>query len=132
MSHNIINQDGSYALLASVSGIDLKTAAQTTLYTVPTGKTCLITEVVLFATAATAVTSAPIIRIGKTAGFNEWLGLTTLTGLDTTNEFLSLSKSANLLIHQSFAAAEVIKIDVGTVATATTLTVKAFVFGFLV
>lgn len=122
--NNVSNQ------LASVSGINLKTTGQTTLYTCPNGKTCVITDVLLLVTGANTIAVPPILRIGKASSYNEWLPLTTLTGLDTTNKFTSLAVSAALLMHQTFAGNDVVKVDVQTGATATTLTVTAYVFGF--
>lgn len=123
---------GATGILASITGVDLKTTGQTTLYTVPAGKTLVLTDVIALATTASTITIAPIVRIGKASSYNEWLPLTTLTGLDTTNKFTSLGMSAALLMHQTFAAGEVVKIDVQTGSTATTLTVTLHLLGFLV
>lgn len=132
MSYNLQNFLSSYALLSHVTGVDLATTGQTTLYTVPTGKTLIITEVILRVTAANAVIIVPSLRIGKASSYNEWLPITALTSLNATDKFLMLSSSAALLMHQSFAAGEVVKIDVTTGATATTLTAEVFTFGFLI
>ena len=118
--------------LATVGGVDLKTVGQTTLYTVPSGKTLVIVEVIARLTAASGVTVAPVIRIGKAAAYNEWLGLTTLTGLDVAEEFIKLAESASALVYKTFAAGEVVKVDVQTGATATTMTATFYVFGYLV
>lgn len=136
MSHNQNDPSfippNSYGLLATITSINLKNTGQTTLYTVPTGKTLFLTEIVMSATAASTITIPPIIRVGKASSYNEWLPLTTLTGLDTTNKFTQLTVSSTLLMHQTFAAAEVVKLDVQTGSTATTLTATAYLFGFLV
>lgn len=118
-------------LLGTVTGIDLKTTGQTTLYTVPAGKSCIVTDIILVVTAANTVLASTTVRVGKASSYNEWLPLTTLTGLNAANQFISLENSANLLIQNIFAAADVIKLDVQTGATATSLTVTAYPFGFL-
>lgn len=122
---------GGISLLGTVTGIDLKTPGQTTLYTAPAGKSLIITDIFLVPTAASAIVAAPIIRIGKTALFTEWLPLTTLTGLNGASQLISLRNTATLLIQNIFAAADVVKLDVQTGATATTLTVTAYIYGFL-
>ena len=116
--------------LALIKDIDLKTVGQTILYNVPAGKNCIITDVVLHVTGASTVTVAPIIRIGKVSAYNEWLVLTTLTGLDAVDKFVRLASATTLTIHRTFAASDQIKLDVQTGATATTLTVTAHVFGY--
>lgn len=120
------------ALLGSASGIDLKSTGQTTLYTVPAGKTLLITNVILLITSANTVAVVPVVRIGKASAYNEWAALTTVTGLDTAGKFLSLNNATTLMMHQSFAAGEVVKLDVQTGATATTLTGTAYLYGTLI
>lgn len=120
------------SLLSTITSVNLKNTGQTTLYTVPAGKTLILTDIIALATTASVVAVVPIIRIGKSASYNEWLPLTTLTGFDTTNKFTSLSVSAALLMHQTFAATEVVKVDVQTGATATTLTASFYCLGFLI
>lgn len=118
-------------VLNKVTGIDLKTTGQTTLFTVPSGLTLVITDVMMMITTVSVFATAAIIRIGKASAYNEWLPLTTLTGLNTVNQVVSLNSSAALAIRQTFAAGEVVKLDVQTGAGATTLTASAHVLGYL-
>lgn len=119
------------SVLAKITGVDLKTTGQTTLYTVPTGKTLVLTNVIAIITTASVFATPAIIRIGKAAAYAEWLPLTTLTGLDTANKIIQLATATTLAIEQTFAAGEVIKIDVQTGAAATTLTASFHVLGYL-
>lgn len=116
--------------LSLIQGIDLKSVGQTTLFTVPNGKKCLIEDVILEVTAASTVTVAAVARIGKASLYTEWITGTTLTGLDAVGEVINLARSANLLVHQTFNANDVIKFDVTVPATATSLTITAHIFGY--
>lgn len=127
-----LNGLGAVGVLATVAAIDLKVTGQTTLFTVPAGKTLIITDVIVRATSADTVAVAPIVRVGKTASFNEWAPLATLTNLTAAGSFYSLAPFAIALIRQTFAAAEVVKIDVQTGATAVALVATVHVIGYLV
>ena len=125
-SHNVILK------LATVGSIDLKTQASTNLFTVPTGKTLFVTDIIIRITTADTFSTPVSMEVGKTAGFDEWMAATELTGLDTAEEFISLASLANGSIRQTFAAAEVLALNITTGAGATTLTGEATVFGFLI
>lgn len=120
----------SITKLATVDSIDLKTIAATNLYTVPAGKTVIITEIVLRITAVNTFISGATISVGKSASYNEWLVATAMGALSATNQFRLLSHSAAGLIYQSFAAAEVVALSVTVGATSTTLTASADVYGY--
>lgn len=123
---------GGISLLTTVSGINLKTVAATNLYTIPSGTTAVITEIVLRITTSSGFAVGCTISVGKTASFNEWLVATAMTGLSAVGNFRMLSQSAAGLVYGTFAAAEVIALNVTVGATATTLTGTAEVFGYLV
>lgn len=122
----------TYGLLNTVSGVDLKATGQTTLYTVPSGKSAIITEIVGVISSANTVAVPPAARIGLASAYTEWMPITTFTGINATNQFFNLSSSGALLIHTLFTTGQVVKIDVTTGATATTLTGTFYVFGFLI
>lgn len=117
--------------LAIIPSINLKTTGQTTLITVPAGKTLDIVDIRLIVTAANTIAVAPALRVGKSPSYNEWAPITTLTGLNATNQVFSLATSAAGLIRSVFVAGETVKLDVTTGATATTLTATAVVFGYM-
>lgn len=126
-----LSLDGVSLLLSTVSGVDLKVTGPTSLYTVPTGKTLYVTEIIVDITAASGFAVAATARIGKSAAYTEWLAATALTGLNGVGKFLQLSKTALGLVHQTFTANEVLAVDLTVGATATTLTGRFYVFGFL-
>lgn len=121
----------NYQKLATVTAIDLTTAAQTTLYTVPAGKTLYITEILIRIIGVITFVSGATIGIGKAASYNEWLAATAMGALSSTTQFRLLSHSAAGLIYQSFAAGEVVKINVTVPAVSTLLTAACDVFGYL-
>lgn len=124
--------NGGQSLLATITGINLKNTGQTTLITVPTGKTLIMTDVILVPTSVNTIAVAPIIRIGKSASYNEWAPLVTLTGLNASNQYLSVGTFVAGIIRSLFASTEVVKLDVQTGATATSLTCTAYIFGLFI
>lgn len=118
-------------LLGTITGIDLKATGATTLYTVPSGKTVYITEIVLRITNTSGFISGATLGIGKNASYNEWLVATAMGALSATTQFRKLSHSAAGLIYQSFAATEVVALNITVGAVATTLTAAADVYGYL-
>lgn len=118
--------------LGTVTGIDLKSTGATTLYTVPSGKTAYITEILIRITAVSAFISGATLGVGKTPSYNEWLAATAMGALSSTSQFRLLSHSAAGLIYQSFEATEVVAVNVTVGAVSTTLTAACDVFGYLI
>jgi len=119
-------------ILATVTEIDLKTEAQTTLYTVPAGKTLIIQEVLLINTAVDNVTTPGIVEIGFSPDYDNFIDNTTLNAdFNVLGDVLHL-KNNNNEINDNMPESTVIKLDVTTGSTATTHTVKAIVIGFLI
>lgn len=126
------NATGVNSRLASISSIDLTAAAATNLYTVPAGKTLKITEIVLTITTSTTFSLACTLGIGKSSSFNEWLAATAMTGLSAVGNFRLLSNSVAGLVHNIFAAGEIVAMNVTVGATATALRATADIFGYLI
>lgn len=118
--------------LATVTGVNGKTTGATNLYTVPTGKTLILLSVVPRVTAADTVTVPPIIQIGKTPAFTEWLATGTLTGATAVGKLFNLGNFVATTVASTFAAGEIVAVNFTTGATATTLTVAFDVIGYLV
>jgi len=115
--------------LVTITGIDAKTTGTTTLYTVPTGKTAVITKAVVRCTAATAITVAPTLGIGVAAGEADIFASVVLTGLTTTATVWTFGASG---LAVPVAAAGVIKVGIDTAATGTSQTIAIDLFGYLV
>jgi len=116
-------------ILNEVTGINLKTTGPTTLYTVPADKILYLTDIILVITAADTFATPVTVRVGLDPAFTEWLAATSLTGLDSVGDFISLGKVAAGMIHKVFAAGEVVALDITVGAGATTLTATAYPIG---
>ena len=115
-------------LLSTTTAVSLTATGLTNLYTVPAGKTAYITSVVVIPTTATAVTAAPTTSVGYNGTGDDVNFDTSLTGLDATTE---VQRFLPMEVVKIGAAADILKINVKTVATATTLTATVQVYGYL-
>lgn len=117
--------ENALTLLSSTAAISLNALAETTLYTCPTGKSCIVTSVVLRAPSA-AVTTASISLGWNTANADDVIanGVRTLTG--ATNYIVI--PAANDAVRG--AAGGTFKIEVQTVEGGA-LTATVDVFGYL-
>jgi hypothetical protein len=113
-------------LLACIIGINLKTVANTALYTVPAGKTCLITQALVNCTAATAITVAATAGVGVASG--DIYAAVVLTGLTATTKCWGWSTQGLIV---NVAAASVINFNVTGAATGTSQTADVYLYGQL-
>lgn len=116
-------------VLNTVTGIDGKAVAATTLYTVPTGRTAIITGATIRATVATAITVEPAMGIGVAAGESDMFASTTLTGFTTTAKVWNFVATGLSVVGN---AADVIKLGIDTGSTGTTHTLAADLIGYLI
>lgn len=116
-------------ILSTTTGIDAKTVATTNLYTVPAGKSAIITSAVIHVTVADTITVVPTLGIGIAAGEDDIIAPVALTGLDATTKFWRFSVEG---ITKVGAATEVIKLGIDVGATATTMTIAVDLIGYLI
>lgn len=122
--------------LLSTTTVAFNAAAQTTLYTVPVGKTCLITKVIVVV-GADAVDAE--ITIGVTASWDNWLGDNGIGGapidldeLDSAGEYcifapiMSADPVAAISVLTRYTAGEIIKVDVANTGGNATNTFHLF------
>ena len=121
--------ENSIARLSTTSGVDMKTAAKTTLYTVPTGKTAYVTHVVVREPSA-SMSGGTDYDIGTGANADTWRQTIDLSSMTTANTDYMVISGADVTKYTDSAAASVfgIKVITGTTA-ACTATID--VFGFL-
>jgi hypothetical protein len=118
--------------LATVTGIDAKTVAETTLYTVPAGKSLIISRVVIRCTAFT-VGSKSVQAVasvgGNSATYDDYLNSVTYTiaAVNTAVTDNVLDSAVPV-----YAAGSVIKLAIETGSDATTETWAVDLFGYLV
>lgn len=115
-------------ILSTTTGINAKTIANTALYTVPTGKTAIITYYVVRVSAATAITVGPAAGIGNVAGTNN-IGASQAMNLliSTTSTFQWGIDGMSVLT----VAAGVVYFNLGTAATGTSETITVDLAGYL-
>ncbi len=119
-------------ILKETTGIDLKTIATHTIYSVPTGKKLILQDVIVLISADDTASVAATVRVGITAAFTEFVGNTTLTGLLSAGQYLSLAESAGTSTRKVMSNGDAVSLDITTGATATTLTATVYVIGYLV
>jgi len=122
------------ALLSRTTGCSLAAVAATekNLYTVPTGKSAIVTHVVLHTFSEDCTTA--VITLGIAGGTcEEFLGDTTLTGITASfaSQYLVLTKVPNAtpVAHTILTAAQIFAMEI-TTAGAGTCTID--VFGYLI
>lgn len=128
-------QTGIECLLSSTASVNVGAIAATALYTVPAGKTCLITRVMVRNASGTFnQLASPVASFGwNGTTFNDVIASATYTNpmAAATNYFILVpdGKTAST-VSAAGAAAGVFKINVTTAATAAT-TCTIDVFGYL-
>lgn len=115
--------------LATVTGVDVKTAGKTNLYTVPTGKTLYVTHVVVREPSA-SMAGGTDYDFGTGANADTWRQAIDLSSMTTLATDYMVISGADVTKYTDSAAASVfgIKVITGTTA-ACTATID--VFGFL-
>ena len=121
-------------LLSSTASCNLaaNAAVEKDLYTVPVGKTAVITHVVMRTFSADCTTA--VVTFGIAGGAcEEFLGDTTLTGITASyaTQFVQLLKIPNAtpVVHSMLTAGQVFAMEITTAGDASTCTID--VFGYL-
>lgn len=116
-------------VLSTTTGINAKTATTTNLYTVPSGKTAVITGAYVRCTTADNATVVCTAGIGVAAGEADICPAVALTGLTATTVAFAFVPP---ILPVTVAAASVIKLGIDVGATATTQTIAVDLIGYLV
>lgn len=117
------------AALLSTTTISFAADANTTLYTVPTGKRCVLSHAIVVAGADAGATTT--LSIGQSGATTDFVPANTLSNLDAQYDAVKIQPIPNTtpLKNKSYAAATVIQ---GTVATNSGgATNTLYLFGFL-
>jgi hypothetical protein len=116
--------ESATALLSSTT-VTFGADGQTTLYTVPTGKRCVLSHVVIVAGADAGATTC---TVGQVGALTDFLPTNTLSNLDAQYDAVILKPIPNTtpLKSKSYAAGTVIQIDVGSHAGAAGNTVYLY------
>lgn len=124
----LVNLKEKAISLLSTTTVALNANAQTTLFTVPAGKRCVLDGAMIVVGADAGTTTC---TIGQVGALTDFLGTQTLSGLDAQYDaaYLQPVPNATPVLRKSYAAGTVIQIDVGAHAGGATNTV--YLFGFL-
>ena len=127
-------KEKAISLISSTALCDLSAAPATekSLYTIPAGKSLIVTEVILHTFSADPTTA--VITFGKTGGdCDEYLGDQTLTGITASYATqalrLTVVPNATTVAQSIFTAAQVFAMEI-TTAGAGNCTID--VFGYLI
>jgi hypothetical protein len=112
----------------SITTVDLKSVSTTGLYTVPSGRSVIVTDAIVKPTTATAAAGDGIMGIGVAAGEDDIFLPETITATLTTDRFKFSSNSLAVVP----AAGDVILAGVDSADTGTALVVDVYLFGYLI
>lgn len=116
-------------ILSTITAINGKTVANTALYTVPTGKTCIVTGYTVRVSAASAITNGPAAGVGNVAGTNNIAASQAMNALTATT---TVFRWPIVGMSVSTPAASIIYFNLGTAATGTSETLIVDLEGYLV
>jgi len=114
--------------LATFSGISATAVASTPLYTVPTGRTAIITAVVPRVTAQTAATVPATAQIESSPAAADIFPSELMTGVLVVNDDWTFAAGAKGV---ALPAAATVSINITVAATATSQTLSVDVVGYL-
>lgn len=121
----LVNLKEKAISLLSSTTVSFDADGQTTLYTVPAGKRCVLRAVNIIAAADAGTTTC---RVGQPGALTNFLSTNTLSNLDAQHDSVWLQPVPNTtpIKCKSYAAGTVIQIDVGTHAGAAGNTVNLY------
>jgi hypothetical protein len=122
-------REKSIALVSDTAIADLSATGQTTLYTVPTGKVFLPTEVWLRAAGDVGANLA--FTVGRSTALTDFVGTTNGDNLDAAGDAILVKPvpSATPATNKTYAAGVIIQIDVAVAGNA--VAGRVWLFGFL-
>ena len=111
--------------LISSANLDLSSATAQTLYTVPTGKTLVITKCVL---VFGADAGASTITIGRSTALTDFLDTQTLGSLDAAGDvgIIQPIPNATTVLNKTYAAGIIIQVNVTSALGGATNSMKLF------
>lgn len=115
--------------LLSTTTVSFAANGDTVIFTVPTGKRCVLTKAIVVAGADAGATTT--LAIGQNGAETDFIPANTLSNLDAADDAVILVPIPNTtpLKNKSYAAGTVIEAQVGTNSGGATNTV--YLFGFL-
>lgn len=90
-------REKSMCLLASVSGVDMKTVAKENLFTVPAGKKCIVTHVII-RDPTDSLAGGTEYDLGDGAACDTWVQDTNLAAMTSTTHYFVVHAAAVYVI----------------------------------
>ncbi len=116
------------SILGTKSGIDAATLATHSLYTVPTGKTALVSAVFVRTTASSGCGAAATVNFGANgASYDDWMSSAN-TMNTTANAYWYMNSMTS---KPMYAAASVFSMKITTASTCASQTIAVDVMGYL-
>jgi hypothetical protein len=127
------NTLGCVEALLSTTTVSLAVDGNTTLYTVPTGKTCVLTKAILIAGAGAGADMVCTISIGRSTSLADFIAACTLTNFDADGDAVILVPvpSTTPLKSKTYAATVIIQAAVNYTSGTATAVSKVYLFGYL-
>ncbi len=128
-----LKESGLTLLSDTAGGItaitDMSVAAIQTLYTVPIGKTCILSHAIIEVSGDAGASG--VLTIGKDAAAIDFVGTTNVDNLDADGDAILMAPvpSATPATLKAYAAGDVISLDIATAANA--VTANVYLFGIL-
>ena len=113
-----LKEKGIALLSTTTVTTNLSTTGATTLYTVPIGKTCILSHAVL--TAAGDVGADLAVTIGQVGALTDFVGTTNGDNLDAANDCILIAPvpSATPATNKQYTAGEILQINVAVAGNA--------------
>lgn len=118
---------GSVRRIARISGIDALVVGTTAMYTVPTGRTLVVTGVVPRVTVGTAVTVDGSVSLGTSGSFDQIVPTAVTNQMRAVNDEYALPVSAKAVIVPAGGTVTFRRVTGGT---GTTLTIDVDLLGY--
>ena len=119
--------------LNSVASINLTQTGQTTLYTVPAGKTLINAYCVVQLTGADTVVGQPTVSVGVAGSYIEIDNLTQLdSAMNQAGMYQNLDSVISQPVKMILPETSVVRFNVGTGATAVGMVATVHLFGMLI
>lgn len=117
--------------LLSVTTLDVTSTGATTLYTVPTGKRCVLHAAVVVCGSAASTTAA--ISFGQSTALTDFLGNQTMTNLAAQYDAVTCMPIPNATPEQakSYAASTILQVNVATADADGSEDATVYLYGFL-
>lgn len=132
-SGNPISSGSGITLLGSATGVALTSTAATTLFTVPSGSSCIVTDAFIRLTAVTGFTSHGSYEIINSGDTKTYLTAQTPPGnINSVDMVWSFTRTIDRAYADLATASDVIQFNVASSSGSTTLTASVYLFGILV